>query len=317
MPLIVGIAQPSAGQLQEHTYRKSRIVDFTLDDADLETRCPLDNARHAFQPLHGVSQLDKLPLEIITEILIALDLPTLIAFRRVNYHAMSLVDSVYQFRMIRKHCPNVLRAILSINARFLDCRTLYETLLTTKCATCRHFGNYLYVLTCKRVCYSCFTSNLNYFPVSSRHAAKHTGLKIKDLKRRLPHVSSLPGRYTSFGRLARSRTLLFDRQSMVEGIWHGSVLGPGETIQQQDRMTTEPRRYMSIISAPYLASSGQSADWGYFCTRCKESTDPATFFRIKFTKDGILNHLKQHGVTTLIFTEPSVSDKSPPLSDDT
>ncbi|KAI1109137.1 hypothetical protein F5Y14DRAFT_444922 [Nemania sp. NC0429] len=225
MPVVPNTPQLSLGQLQEHTYRKSRNVDNTLDDANLETRCPLDNKRHAIQPRHTLMPL------------------------------------------------------------FFSCRTLYETLLTTKCATYHHFGGYLYLITCKRVCYSCFTSNINYFPVSSRYAAKQTGLTRKELKRCLPYISSLPGPYTFCDILARNRTLLFDRQSVVESVRPS----PSERPRQQlDRRTTEPRRHMSIISAPYLFSFGHSADWGYFCTRCKNSRELSTVFRIKFTKDGIL-----------------------------
>ncbi|KAI0182982.1 hypothetical protein EV127DRAFT_448302 [Xylaria flabelliformis] len=284
-------------QFQKYTYQKSRNIVYSLDDADLETRCPLDNGRHATQSRHSVGQLDELPLELVTEILLMLDLPTLTAFRRVNSRAISLVDSIYQYRMIRKHCPNILRAIISINAQSFNCWALYRTLSTTKCATCDRFGGYLYLITCKRVCYSCFKSNLNYFPVTSRYATQRTGLKRKELKR-LPHISSLPGRYSISGRLVRNRTLLFDRQSVVvKSLRQGPVhTPPVERPQLLDRTTTEPRRYMSIISAPHLTSSGQSAEWGYFCTRCIDNLDPATHFRIKYTKVGILEHLKRHRV---------------------
>lgn len=152
MPVVLKTEQLKREELQEHTYRKVRNVDNTLDDADLETRCPLDNGRHAIQLRHGVGQLDKLPLEIVTKILLLLDLPTLTVFRRVNCRAIILVDSIYQFKMILKHCPNILRVIISINARFFNCQTLYEMLSTDKCATCDHFGYYLYLITCKRVC---------------------------------------------------------------------------------------------------------------------------------------------------------------------
>ncbi|KAI1146443.1 hypothetical protein F4825DRAFT_440788 [Nemania diffusa] len=96
---------------------------------------------------------------------------------------------------------------------------------------------------------------------------------------------------------------------MVEVVRNSPFHRPGERIRQQDHTTAEPRRYMSIISAPYFFSSAQSADWGYFCTRCQESIDPATFFRIKFTKDGIIEHLKWHGVKMLTLSEPSMSDR--------
>ncbi|KAI0197061.1 hypothetical protein EV127DRAFT_465703 [Xylaria flabelliformis] len=300
MPVLLDTAQLNSGQLEEHqlqkhAYRKSRIVNYTLDDVDLETQCPLDNGRHSVRPRHSVSQLDKLPLEILIEIFLALDLPTLTAFRRVNHRAMLLVDSIYQYRMVLKHVPNVLRDIVSINARAFDCRTLYETLSSTKCATCDCFGGYLYLITCKRVCYMCFVYDLNYFPVSSRYAAQQTGLKLKELKRRLPYVSSLPGRYSFGGRMVKNRTLLFDRRSMVKRLRHGHVHTSGETIQQLDRKTSEPRRYMTIITAPYFTSSGQSADWGYFCERCRPGTDIARL-RAKFTRDGILEHIRQHEV---------------------
>jgi hypothetical protein len=74
-----------------------RTGDHTLDGARLETRCPLDNGRldttlsHQHQPA-GMGRLDILPLELISEILLALSVPRLASFRRVNRRAMELVD---------------------------------------------------------------------------------------------------------------------------------------------------------------------------------------------------------------------------------
>ncbi|KAK8920131.1 hypothetical protein VCV18_008966 [Metarhizium anisopliae] len=71
-------------QLHKYGYRKSRIIDHTLDDARLETRCPLDNGRHHGQPKYPAGRLDLLPTELIANVLLALDLPSLTAVRRVN-----------------------------------------------------------------------------------------------------------------------------------------------------------------------------------------------------------------------------------------
>ncbi|KAI0116280.1 hypothetical protein GGR51DRAFT_312716 [Nemania sp. FL0031] len=132
--------------------QKLGIVDFTLDDADLETRCPLDNGlQDSPQPQQSAGQLDMLPLEIITSILLTLDLPTLTTFRLTNRRAMALVSSIYQYGMVLKHCPDILRAIISINANSFDCMTLYQVLSNRKCETCHRFGSYLYLVTCKRV----------------------------------------------------------------------------------------------------------------------------------------------------------------------
>lgn len=172
-------------QLEEYGYRKSRIVDHTLDDARL------DNGRHHDQPKHPAGRLDLLPAELIAEVLLVLDLPSLTAFRRVNRRAMSLVDSLHQYLMVFNHCPDILRAIVSIDAKHFDYATLFKTLSTTKCATCDRFGSYLYLITCKRACYFCFTTDLSYFPVSATLVTKHTGLARRELKC-LPHVLSLP-----------------------------------------------------------------------------------------------------------------------------
>jgi len=291
-------------QLQAYTCRKLRIIDYTLDDAHLETRCPLDNGRHSVQAQFSMGQLGVLrvlPLEIVNEILLTLDLPTLTLFRRVNRCAMSVVDALHQYRMVLKHCPNVLRAIISIDATFFDCWTLYKKLSTSKCESCGRFGGYLYLITCKRVCYACFTLNDDYFPVLLAHANKHTGLKRRELRRYVPNVFSLPGRYTARGTLEKRSITLLDRHVLRDMAWN-MLLNGGNwrsvdafegNIRQHRDPAREPRRYMSIVSAPYLGSSGQSADWGFYCTVCRDNGEPETHCRNKYTKDDILRHLRR------------------------
>ncbi len=270
-----------------------RINDHTLDDAHLEIQSPLDNGRHPtpseLLPLHPVGRLGLLPLELLSDILLALDLPTLTSFRRVNRRAMELVDSLHQYRTILKHCRSILRAIVSLRASFFACRELYNTLFTTKCSSCDRFGGYLYLITCSRVCYFCFTRIADYFPFSASQATKLTRLSRGDLKT-LPHVFSLPGRYTPSAKSSKGRTMLLDRQAVI-------LLGPADDRQRQptDYTTKEPRRFMSIISAPYLTHAGQTVDWGLHCRRCKGNTDPTNHFRHQFTRDGLVAHSQQHG----------------------
>ncbi|KAG8426320.1 hypothetical protein J3459_008234 [Metarhizium acridum] len=282
-------------QLQEYGYRKPRIIDHTLDDARLETRCPLDNGRHHGQPKYPAGRLDLLPTELIANVLLALDLPSLTAFRRVNRRAMSLVDSLHQYRMIFEHCPDILRAIVSIDAKHFDCTDLFETLCTTKCATCDRFGGYLYLITCHRVCYFCFNLDPLYFPVSATLANKHTGLPRKELKR-LPHILGLPGRFTERNKLVRGRIMLLDRQSLRNRTLGSSTQAFDDGLRQVDLTTGEPRRYMSIISAPFFTSSGRSADWGLHCTKCIDNKEPATHFRNKYTESGFMDHIALFGI---------------------
>ncbi|KAI0837090.1 hypothetical protein F5Y06DRAFT_271969 [Hypoxylon sp. FL0890] len=283
-------------QFQLYTRRKLNIVDRTLDDADLETRCPLDNGRHSIQPRQSLGQLDALPLELLTEVLIAIDLPTLTAFRRVNCRAMSIVDSLHQYRMISEHCINVLRAVISLKAASFDCRTLYETLSTRKCEACDRFGSYLYLITCKRVCYFCFTGRPEYHPMSATDAKRCTGLPRRGLMH-LPHVLSLTGRYTGFAKTSKKRILLFDQQAVLNTVSESVADAFRRRVRELDLTTRETRRYMSIISAPYFDSSGQLSYWGFYCARCNDIKGRVFNYRNKYTEDDILDHLERHEAT--------------------
>jgi len=290
-----------------NTYTKQNIRDNTLDNAQLVTRCPLDNGRYtdASTPAHySAGKLDQLPAELLIQVLLYTDVPSLTRFRRVNRRAMQLVDSVPQYATIIKHCPDIIRAIVSIEADAFDCNALYATLSTTRCSTCERFGDHLYLIDCRRVCYFCFTRRLEYFPLTigrassfftsggtqQRHAATS---RQRLLAANPPSVLSLPGRYCSAwanegGQLARKRLQLFDRRAVIQDL-------VGSDLPKLDRTTKEPHRFMAIITAPYLFESGRQVDWGYFCLGCKDEKEETRHFRIKYAREEILEHVARYG----------------------
>ena len=301
---------PNSPDIALPVYRTLNICDNTLDDAKLETRCPLDNGRHDSTPIStcfSTNQLDRLPLELLIEVLLRLDIPSLTRFRGLNRRAMELVNSVHQYTTIIEHCPNIIRAIVSIQADAFDCGTLYRTLCTSRCFTCNRFGDHLYLIDCRRVCYFCFTQRAEYFPLTSREASKFftpnakPRSKAKSSRKLLelakpPSILSLPGRYccgcTSRGGILRARRLrLYDRRTVVQ-----SLAGSG--FPQSDNTTREPKRFMAIISAPVLLNAGRQVDHGFFCLGCRdrdESDEEIEHFRIKYTTEDISEHIASSG----------------------
>ena len=283
------------------------ICDNTLDEAQLETRCPLDNGRHNCTPIStcfATNQLDRLPVELLIEVLLRLDIPSLTRFRSLNRHTMELVNSVHQYTAIIEHCPNIIRAIVSIQADAFDCSTLYRTLCTSRCFTCNRFGDHLYLIDCRRVCYLCFTQRAEYFPLTTREASKFfipnakPQRKVKSSRKLLelakpPSILSLPGRYccawTTRGGLRIRRLRLYDRRAVVQ-----SLAGSG--LPQSDKTTGEPKRFMAIISAPVLLNAGRQVDQGSFCPGCRDETDEKTkHFRIKYTTEDMSEHIASYG----------------------
>ncbi|KAG5922356.1 hypothetical protein E4U61_005349 [Claviceps capensis] len=296
------------GQPDGSTYRTQNIRDNTLDNAQLETQCPLDNIRSAERSIsacQSAGQLDQLPAELLVIVLLYLDVPSLTNFRRVNRRAMDIVDSVPQYAALIKHCPNIVRAILSIKADAFDCNVLYKTLSTFSCATCERFGDHLYLIDCRRVCYHCFTERLEYFPLTVGRASK---LVNHDMVQRskatnsrqylrvanIPSIQSLPGQYCTAwadkgGNWARKRLQLFDRGAVIRDL-------NGCGLPKIDNTTREPLRFMAIITAPYLIDFGRQADWGYFCVGClDELRKTGMHFRTKYTREGISEHMARYG----------------------
>ncbi|KAM7210248.1 hypothetical protein V8F06_014370 [Rhypophila decipiens] len=279
-----------ADNIGSYFLHKLRIIDHTLDDVELESRCPLDNGRHAFTPKTSVGQLDLLPIELIDQVLILLDIPTLTNFRRVNQRAMHLVDSLPPYRRLWTSCPNVLRAVISIKASSFSCQTLFKTLTQEKCESCDCFGGYLYLISCKRVCYLCFTSKKEYFPVKRTFAKKHIRSTQKTAVNHLPQIQSLPGRYTASAKLSKHRINLVDRQAVLDlnensGVFNKIVV---------DYKSNEPQRFMSIIRAPRLSFPGMEVEWGSYCVLCRDRTEPSSHFRIQYSSQDILEHLSRH-----------------------
>ncbi|EDR13146.1 uncharacterized protein LACBIDRAFT_322614 [Laccaria bicolor S238N-H82] len=292
---------PNSLDLVLHVCRKRNNRDNTLDDAQLETRCPLDNGRHDCKPISAcfpANQLDRLPLELLIEVLLQVDIPSLTRFRGLNRRAMELVNSIHQYTAILKHCPNIIRAIVSIQADAFDCITLYNTLCTSRCSTCNLFGDYLYLIDCRRVCYFCFTERPEYFPLTSREAYRLFTLnatpqsnaksfrKLFELAKP-PSILSLPGRYcgalTVRGQSKRLR--LYDRQALVHSL-------TGKGLPQSDKAAWEPKRFMAIISAPVLLDGGRQVDRGFFCLGCRDQNkDRTTHFRVKYTTEDLLAHI--------------------------
>ena len=287
-----------------YVYRTTDSRDNTLDDAQLEKCCPLDNGRHDCTPIStsfATNQLFRLPVELVIEILLQLDIPSLTRFRSLNRRAMQLVNSVRQYAAIIKHCPNIIRAIVSIQADAFDCATLYRTLCTTRCSTCNRFGDRLYLIDCRRVCFFCFIERPEYFPVTHHEAHRLFTSNAKSQKNlqsfhqlfklaNPPSILSLPGRYSARERNLRQRRLrLYDRQAVVR-----SLLGSG--LPRWGETTGKTKRYMAIITAPVLLSGGQQVDYGFFCRGCRDEVDRLNMHpKIKYMAEEIPGHIAKYG----------------------
>lgn len=119
-------------------------------------------------------------MELLSEIILLIDLRCLTDFRRDNQRAMQVVDSISQYRTILAHSPGSLRGTLIVEtASFISCRDLFDILCTAKCEECEDFGGFICMLTCRRICFLCLSENPNYHPLLVCEAVRKFGLDSK------------------------------------------------------------------------------------------------------------------------------------------
>ena len=153
-----------------------------------------------------------------------LDIPSLTRFCSLSHCAMQFVNSVCQYTSIALTLP----VPFSASRWTRLTATLYRTLFTTRYSTCNRFGDYLYLIDCRRVCYFCFTERPEFFPIPSREAYRFFTSNTQPQNNprsfcrlfklaKPPSILSLPVRYCSKGNnRRRRRPRLYDRQAVAQ-----------------------------------------------------------------------------------------------------
>jgi len=162
------------------TFSKLRLTDYTLDENLPAIPAPISTTQphyYTSQPSANLGSFDSLPIELFQITLSLLDLRTLMEFRRVNQRSLQLVAALPQYKVIISYALDALRVVLSIGiGQWITCNDLLTALCTAECKECGDFGGYLFLLTCTRVCFLCFTRNENYLPLRYSHARRKFGL---------------------------------------------------------------------------------------------------------------------------------------------
>lgn len=312
------------------TYPKLNLNDHTLDDNLPPLQAQPQNNCLDPPPTASLGALDRLPIELLQEILIQLDLSTFMAFRCTNRRAKELADHLPQYKAITTNARNALRGILRIGtSRWITCKSLFEKLRTSACEHCGDFGGYLYILTCRRVCFLCFSQDKRYLPLRPGQACRKFGLE-RGIIQTLPCMRVIPGIYSPNEKKANETTLVDYESAFDAGIArHGSSGAVDEFVaavaakklqahrmrvlqaQQSgssrrtrmppvadpfDMKSANPLRFVAIVRVPWLNRTSQDGvEWGFYCVGCGRSSDFPLHWRRQFTPESFDQHIMQCG----------------------
>ncbi|EZG08139.1 hypothetical protein H106_02625 [Trichophyton rubrum CBS 735.88] len=145
--------------------------------------------------ISSTGMLDRLPLEVLHQMLNTLDFQSLCRLSRVSRRGRSIVESLPTYRALMEYIPDALKALGETRLIQLHSADKLRAVLQSEaCVSCREYGPFLFLPTCERCCYTCLRYNQSLWVMPLSLAKQSFGLTLRDLKK-LPLVKTVPGMY--------------------------------------------------------------------------------------------------------------------------
>ena len=168
-----------------------------LGSQNLRRSCPLGNhLRLDHGPGLSLGLFDALPNEVLQVVFLDLDLQSLARLCSVSSAMRRAVGELKQYDDIIRYASNSLRGVLAIEVgSSITLRQFYERLCSSQCTACGRFGALLYLLTCSRVCDTCYALDSRFLPVTPYYAQTAYGLSATTVNT-FPKAKSIPGAHS-------------------------------------------------------------------------------------------------------------------------
>lgn len=221
--------------------------------------------RNADPSSQSIGLFDRLPMEIMDEILPNIDVCSLVAFRDINRRTKFIVDSLPMFKLVVSF-PGLIYAVLELQCRFFSLGELVRCIHNPKCHYCDHFGDMLYLITARRMCYPCWTEKENVpmiIPFELDNEEQVTSRIAIKLYGHVPHILLSPGTYGVRGAIGFNRPrVAFDQR--------GFQADPETPSWEITRAERRPHTlsHMVTIRAPYFENSTGTWEEGFMCRAC-------------------------------------------------
>ncbi|KAI0968723.1 hypothetical protein F4678DRAFT_196690 [Xylaria arbuscula] len=214
-----------------------------------------------------LGSLDRLPLELLHDVLLHVDMHSLFIFRQTNLRSRLIVDSLKQYQMVVSHGLNLLCALLrtrlAISVSLFD---FYYVLCTKACAPCGEFGGFISLLTWNRCCFICLQGALEA-QVRTLAAVRQQFHLTKAELDQLRSFKTLPGIYSMKESVQKSRiTVVSIPQAIL-------ISGQQPHALAQAQPTNSGRNqkfnFMGSCALPYYDRRTGRVEHGMSCAGCQ------------------------------------------------
>jgi hypothetical protein len=215
----------------------------------------------------GLGSLDQLPIELLHDVLLRLDIRSLFRFRQASFTSRCRIDSLKQYQMIAAHGLNLLCALLRTRlATGVSLSDFYIALQTKACAFCGEFGGFMSLLTWSRCCFRCL-QHCSKTQVQTLATARKQYHLTKAQINQLQSFKTLPGIYSMEQCSYKARTMIVSTHQAA------TVSGGQPRILVNAQPTSSGRNkkfsFMGSCALPYYDRRTGKFEHGMSCAGCQ------------------------------------------------
>lgn len=270
-----------------------------------------ESLRSAFKstPVSGLSALDRLPQELVSIVLLNLDLLSYFRFRQVNRRARILSSALREYELVAKHGLEGLSGFL--RTKLGHCFTimeLYLLLIAPNCTLCGEFGGFLFLLTATRCCFACIRQSPKLRVLCASSFGKIAQISTRRLCRLLElTLCTIPGFYSMDQRSARRPKYLIPEDQTIAALTLLGVISQRHIQALVGRNEQVNQRFMASTAFPWYSLDSAEIEHGVSCKGCQvrvEASDGSYEDRDHvYSKAGFLTHFKRCREAQHLWTE--------------
>lgn len=246
-------------------------------------------------PDASLKHLDRLPMELLHQLCLQLDIFSLLKFRQVNLRSRQVVDSLHEYRIttlfgLTPLCA-ILRTKLAVNVTISD---FYDILCTKDCSLCGGFAGFIFLPTWIRCCFKCLQQAPETQMQTLAFIRKQLSLSRQELLQ-LRAFQPLPGVYTMNETPYKSRIKIVSTQQAVS-VLKREIVDTQQTLVSRSSDGPIARfNFMASCALPYLDRDSGLIEYGVSCAGCQLALEKRFWDAPRdevYSKAGFLEHFK-------------------------
>jgi hypothetical protein len=223
------------------------------------------------EPKTSLGELDRLPLELINEISLHLDIKSLVCLRQTNVRAREVVNALHEYQIITTHAINPFCALLRTGlASRVTLSDFYRLLCTQSCSLCNdQYGDLVYLPLWVRCCSPCVRRRDSRLCVATLATVNRVLHLTKQSLAQLPTLATLPGTYTMDERPVSSRMAIVPMQPALAAFCEENA-GTKPKQEMIDGLDTRPALiFMACCALPSYNLQTKRIETGISCAGCQ------------------------------------------------